>query len=140
MDTLVINIESSTNSATQSIGKLISSLKNLQTQLDNTISKSAGLSNLKNIGSNIGTTSRTKQTNSQISTPSVDTQLGDLGISLDEWKVYSSNSSFSLISSSCRGRMVLRQLTARSTSLPTQMDFWASSVSISTRQAQFFSA
>ena len=89
MDTLVINIESSTNSATQSIGKLISSLKNLQTQLDNTISKSAGLSNLKNIGSNIGTTSRTKQTNSQISTPSVDTQLGDLGINLDEWKVTS---------------------------------------------------
>lgn len=53
MDTLVINIESNTNDATQSIESLISSLKHLQTELSNVVKVSKGLSNLKNISTDV---------------------------------------------------------------------------------------
>ena len=90
MDTLVINIQSTTDSATQSIGKLISSLKKLQTELDNTISTSKGLSSIKNIGDNIKTTSGKKTTSSSTTSPAtslgVNEQLKNLGVDLKGWQ------------------------------------------------------
>ena len=74
MDTLIINIQSSTDSATKSIGKLISSLKKLQTELDTTINTSKGLSSLKNI--KVGTTA-TSKLNTSVGNKSTTTQMTD---------------------------------------------------------------
>ena len=92
MDTLVINIQSSTDSATKSIGKLISSLKKLQSELDNTISTSKGLSSIKNIGENIKTTSGKKSTTNpttSVTSLGVDEQLKNLGVNLKDFDVTS---------------------------------------------------
>ena len=98
MDTLIINIQSSTDSATKSIGKLISSLKKLQTELDTTINTSKGLSSLKNI--KVGTTA-TSKLNTSVGNKSTTTQITDatnyqeqlskLGVDLtdSQWKATS---------------------------------------------------
>ena len=97
MDTLVINVQSSTENATKSIGKLISSLKKLQNELDNTINKSAGLTSLKNIKVGAGVSNRVNQnkgTNTSVAnTMSKDEQLSRLGINLDNFKLVSAMSS-----------------------------------------------
>lgn len=90
MDTLVINIQSSTDAATKSIGKLISSLKKLQDELGNTIGTSKGLSSLKNIGNNIKTSARKSQTNTSQGTPGLNEQLGKLGVNLGDFQGVSS--------------------------------------------------
>ena len=74
MDTLIINIQSSTDSATKSIGKLISSLKKLQSELDTTINTSKGLSSLKDI--KVGTTA-TSKLNTSVGNKSTTTQMTD---------------------------------------------------------------
>ena len=93
MDTLVINIQSSTENATKSIGKLISSLKQLQNELDNTIKKSTGLTSLKNIKVGAGVSNRVNQnrgtSTSVANTISKDEQLSRLGINLDDFKIVS---------------------------------------------------
>ena len=98
MDTLIINIQSSTDSATKSIGKLISSLKKLQSELDTTINTSKGLSSLKNI--KVGTTA-TSKLNTSVGNKSTTTQMTDatnyqaqlskLGVDLNDsqWKATS---------------------------------------------------
>ena len=98
MDTLIINIQSSTDSATKSIGKLISSLKRLQDELDTTISTSKGLSSLKDI--KVGTTA-TNKLNTSVGNKSATTQITDatnyqeqlskLGVDLNDsqWQVAS---------------------------------------------------
>lgn len=97
MDTLVINIQSSTENATKSIGKLISSLKKLQNELDNTINKSAGLTSLKNIKVGASVSNRVNQnrgtSTSVANTMSKDEQLSRLGINLDNFKLVSAMSS-----------------------------------------------
>lgn len=96
MDTLVINIQSSTENATKSIGKLITSLKKLQNELDNTINKSAGLTSLKNIKVGAGVSNRVNQnrgtSTSVANTMSKDEQLSRLGINLDNFKLVSAMS------------------------------------------------
>ena len=86
MDTLVINIQSSTDAATKSIGKLISSLKKLQDELGSTIGASKGLSSLKNISNNIKTSARKSQTNTPQGTPGLNEQLDKLGVKLDDFQ------------------------------------------------------
>lgn len=97
MDTLVINIQSSTDSATKSIGKLISSLKKLQNELDNTINKSSGLTSLKNIKAGAGVSNRINQnrgtSTSVANTISKEDQLSRLGIDLNNFKLVSAMSS-----------------------------------------------
>lgn len=53
MDTLMIEIKSTSTDATSSIDKLAQSLENLRNQLSGVVDASKGLSNLKNISSNI---------------------------------------------------------------------------------------
>ena len=86
MDTLVINIQSSTDAATKSIGKLISSLKKLQDELGSTIGTSKGLSSLKNISNNIKTSARKSQTNTPQGTAGLNEQLDKLGVKLDDFQ------------------------------------------------------
>lgn len=96
MDTLIINIQSSTDSATKSIGKLISSLKKLQSELDTTINTSKGLSSLKDI--KVGTTATSKLNTSvgntkqqSVKTMDVDSKLMDWGVDLadSQWQATS---------------------------------------------------
>ena len=47
MDTLVIQIQSSSKSATESINTLVDSLKKLRTELKNVVDESKNLSSLK---------------------------------------------------------------------------------------------
>lgn len=82
MDTLIINIQSNTDSATKSIGKLISGLKKLQDTLGETVKTSKGLSSIKNIDTNI----KSKVSKPKIETPSKDEQLSNLGVNMDDFK------------------------------------------------------
>ena len=61
MDTLMIEIKSTSTDATSAIDKLAQSLENLRNQLSGVVDASKGLSNLKNISSNIKQSNFTKK-------------------------------------------------------------------------------
>ena len=95
MDTLVIEIQSSSRTATQAVGKLVNGLKTLKNELKSVVDESKKFSQLKNNLSGISVRNQSNLGKIKLPTEKRDTQLERLGVNPSDLNADSAISSIS---------------------------------------------